>query len=153
MPKRDVELASHSCGRYAPLSPCRTESAVGAPGTTVTTPMQVGSDHRPPQPNPPMSSAGTAIEYRVLCSDTAPMVLTGAMDYSGTPDAGSAGITPRQVALVQSSFEHVLPIAEVAGMLFYERIFTLAPEARALFGDDIALQASRTMASLYGGPA
>jgi nitric oxide dioxygenase len=70
------------------------------------------------------------------------------MDYSGTPHAGSAGITLRQVALVQSSFEHVLPIADVAGMLFYERIFTLAPEARALFGDDIALQASRTMAAL-----
>ena len=42
----------------------------------------------------------------------------------------------------------MLPIADVAGMLFYERIFTLAPEARALFGDDIALQASRTMAAV-----
>ena len=50
--------------------------------------------------------------------------------------------------LVQSSFADVLPIADVAGMLFYERIFTLAPEARALFGDDIALQASRTMAAV-----
>ncbi|HTH07491.1 MAG TPA: globin family protein [Ilumatobacteraceae bacterium] len=57
-------------------------------------------------------------------------------------------ITPAQVQLVQSSFEHVLPIVDVAGMLFYERIFTLAPEARALFGDDIALQATRTMGAL-----
>ena len=70
------------------------------------------------------------------------------MENTTSTDAGSAGITPAQVALVQSSFEHVLPIAEVAGMLFYERIFTLAPEARALFGDDIALQASRTMAAI-----
>jgi hemoglobin-like flavoprotein len=70
------------------------------------------------------------------------------METSHTTDAGSTGITPAQVALVQSSFEHVLPIADVAGMLFYERIFTLAPEARALFGDDIALQASRTMAAV-----
>ena len=75
-------------------------------------------------------------------------MLTGAMETSHTTDAGSAGITPAQVELVQSSFEHVLPIAEVAGMLFYERIFTLAPEARALFGDGIALQASRTMAAV-----
>ena len=70
------------------------------------------------------------------------------MDKSQTADAESAGITPAQVLLVQSSFEHVLPIADVAGLLFYERIFTLAPEARALFGDDIALQASRTMAAV-----
>jgi hemoglobin-like flavoprotein len=64
-----------------------------------------------------------------------------------TSSAG-AGITPAQVELVQSSFQHVLPIADVAGLLFYERIFTMAPEARALFGDDIALQASRTMAAV-----
>src|SRR5262245_39294938 len=70
------------------------------------------------------------------------------MENTTSADAGSAGITPAQVDLVQSSFEHVLPIADVAGMLFYERIFTLAPEARALFGDDIALQASRTMGAL-----
>jgi nitric oxide dioxygenase len=70
------------------------------------------------------------------------------MENSPTNDAGSAGITPAQVELVQSSFQLVLPIADVAGMLFYERIFTLAPEARALFGDDIALQGSRTMAAV-----
>jgi hemoglobin-like flavoprotein len=57
-------------------------------------------------------------------------------------------ITDGQVALVQSSFAHVLPIADAAGLLFYERVFTLAPEARSLFGDDIALQASRTMAAI-----
>ena len=57
-------------------------------------------------------------------------------------------ITETQIGLVQSSFRHVLPIADTAGLLFYERIFTLAPEARALFGDDIALQASRTMAAI-----
>jgi len=57
-------------------------------------------------------------------------------------------ISPVQIDLVQSSFEHVLPIADVAGLLFYERIFTMAPEARALFGDDLPLQASRTMAAV-----
>src|SRR6478736_4938252 len=70
------------------------------------------------------------------------------MQNSPTNDAGSAGITPAQVELVQSSFQLVLPIADAAGMMFYERIFTLAPEARALFGDDIALQASRTMGAV-----
>ena len=57
-------------------------------------------------------------------------------------------ITDSQIALVQSSFRHVLPIAETAGMLFYERVFTLAPGTRALFDDDIAPQAKRTMAAV-----
>ena len=38
------------------------------------------------------------------------------MENTTSTDAGSAGITPAQVALVQSSFEHVLPIADLAGM-------------------------------------
>lgn len=57
-------------------------------------------------------------------------------------------ITETQIALVQSSFSHVLPIADTAGLLFYERIFTLAPGTRSLFGDDIAAQAVRTMAAV-----
>jgi nitric oxide dioxygenase len=57
-------------------------------------------------------------------------------------------ITESQIALVQSSFRFVLPIAETAGLLFYERIFTLAPETRALFDDDIGPQAKRTMAAV-----
>ena len=57
-------------------------------------------------------------------------------------------ITDAQIALVQSSFRAVLPIAEAAGLLFYERVFTLAPGTRALFDDDIAPQARRTMAAV-----
>ena len=57
-------------------------------------------------------------------------------------------ITDTQVKLVQISFGHVLPIADVAGLLFYERIFELAPATRSLFGDDIPLQAARTMAAI-----
>ena len=70
------------------------------------------------------------------------------MENAPNDKTAGDGITSTQVQLVQSSFRHVLPIADVAGLLFYERIFTLAPEARALFGDDIALQASRTMAAV-----
>jgi nitric oxide dioxygenase len=53
-----------------------------------------------------------------------------------------------QITLVQSSFDLVRPIADAAGMLFYERVFALAPEARALFGDDIQAQARRTMGAV-----
>src|SRR5262245_16461416 len=70
------------------------------------------------------------------------------MENTHNSGADSAPLTPHQVQLVQSSFAKVLPIADVAGMMFYERIFTLAPEAGVLFGDDIALQASRTMGAV-----
>jgi hemoglobin-like flavoprotein len=57
-------------------------------------------------------------------------------------------LTETQIELVQSSFQHVLPIADTAGLLLYERIFTLAPAARSLFDDDITPQARRLMAAV-----
>lgn len=57
-------------------------------------------------------------------------------------------ITEAQIALVQSSFVHVLPIADTAGQLLYGRIFELAPETRSLFDDDIAPQARRLMTAV-----
>jgi hemoglobin-like flavoprotein len=57
-------------------------------------------------------------------------------------------LTDTDITLVQSSFAQVLPIAEQAGMLLYGRIFELAPEARALFGEDVRPQARRLMAAV-----
>ena len=57
-------------------------------------------------------------------------------------------LTAAQVALVQSSFGSVAPIAETAGMMIYERIFSLAPDTRALFDDDIRPQAKRLMTAV-----
>jgi nitric oxide dioxygenase len=57
-------------------------------------------------------------------------------------------ITPEQVARVQSTFQAVLPLADTAGVLLYERIFALAPATRALFAEDIRPQASRLMAAV-----
>ena len=57
-------------------------------------------------------------------------------------------LTTTQVELIQTSFQQVLPIADTAGMLLYERIFTLAPETRWLFDDDIRPQAKRLMAAV-----
>ncbi len=54
-------------------------------------------------------------------------------------------LTPVQIALVRESFGRLAPIADAAGALIYERIFFLAPEARGLFGDDIAEQGVRLM--------
>jgi nitric oxide dioxygenase len=57
-------------------------------------------------------------------------------------------ITARQVELVQSSFQQVLPIADLAGELLYGRIFVLAPQTRTLFDEDIRPQAKRLMAAV-----
>jgi hemoglobin-like flavoprotein len=43
-------------------------------------------------------------------------------------------LSPTQIALVQESFEKVVPIADVAARLFYARLFDIAPElSRTLF--------------------
>jgi nitric oxide dioxygenase len=57
-------------------------------------------------------------------------------------------ITSQQIELVQASFQRVLPIADIAGELLYGRVFALAPETRALFGEDIRPQARRLMAAV-----
>lgn len=42
-----------------------------------------------------------------------------------------------QIALVQASFEAIRPDADTVVALFYERLFTLDPSARALFQGDM----------------
>ena len=58
-------------------------------------------------------------------------------------------MTPAQINAVKTSFSAVLPIADQAGMLFYERLFTVNPSLRPLFKGDIAAQ-SRTLMRMIG---
>ncbi len=46
-------------------------------------------------------------------------------------------MTPKDIDLVQSSFAKVAPIDDGTGLLFYERLFEIAPEVRPLFRGDI----------------
>ncbi len=57
-------------------------------------------------------------------------------------------MTPDQVKLVQDSFAKVVPIADTAADLFYDRLFTIAPEARTLFPDDLTEQKKKLMQML-----
>jgi len=50
-----------------------------------------------------------------------------------------------QIALVQTSFEHVLPIADAAAALFYERLFALDPTLQPLFTGDMHEQGRKLM--------
>jgi hemoglobin-like flavoprotein len=57
-------------------------------------------------------------------------------------------MTPQQIALVQSSFAKVVPIAGTAADLFYARLFQIAPDVRRMFPDDMALQKKKLMVML-----
>ena len=42
---------------------------------------------------------------------------------------------PKQVELVQESFAKVAPTSEAAAVLFYDRLFDIAPQMRTMFPD------------------
>ena len=49
-------------------------------------------------------------------------------------------MTPIQKSLVQQSFKQVVPIADTAATIFYERLFATAPAVQPLFKGDFAEQ-------------
>jgi hemoglobin-like flavoprotein len=53
-------------------------------------------------------------------------------------------MSPEQIHIVRTSFAAVAPIAEQAGLMFYDRLFAIDPSLRPLFRGDIAEQ-SRTL--------
>jgi len=55
---------------------------------------------------------------------------------------------PQQIALVQTSFAKVVPIAGTAADLFYARLFEIAPDVRPLFPDDLSQQKKKLMAMI-----
>ncbi|MBV8923738.1 MAG: hemin receptor [Bradyrhizobium sp.] len=57
-------------------------------------------------------------------------------------------MTPDQIKLVQQSFAKVAPISEQAAVLFYDRLFEIAPAVRAMFPDDMGEQRRKLMATL-----
>ena len=53
-----------------------------------------------------------------------------------------------QIMLVQTSFALVLPIADTAAALFYQRLFELDPSLRPMFRGDIQEQGRKLMSML-----
>lgn len=54
-------------------------------------------------------------------------------------------LTTEQLALVQTSWAKVVPIADIAADLFYGKLFELDPELRPLFPDEMADQKKKLM--------
>jgi nitric oxide dioxygenase len=57
-------------------------------------------------------------------------------------------MTPEQVTLVQESFAKVVPIADQAAVIFYDRLFEVAPQVKPMFKGDMAEQRRKLMAML-----
>ena len=57
-------------------------------------------------------------------------------------------MTQEQVAVVQQSFAKVAPIADRAAVMFYERLFEVAPQVKAMFPADMTEQRQKLMATL-----
>src|SRR6185312_13847307 len=57
-------------------------------------------------------------------------------------------MTPEQIALVRLTFAQVTADEAEAGRLFYDRFFTIAPDTRAMFKQDIQAQTRKLMHSL-----
>lgn len=59
-------------------------------------------------------------------------------------------MTPSQIHLVRGSWQQLLPMQQAAATLFYDNLFVLAPQLRALFKRDMATQGAMLMAMLGG---
>ena len=57
-------------------------------------------------------------------------------------------MTPTEIALVQTSYARVAPIAETAADLFFRRLFEIAPHVRPMLPDDLTDQKKKLMAML-----
>jgi nitric oxide dioxygenase len=53
-----------------------------------------------------------------------------------------------QIKLVQDSFAKVGPISEQAAVIFYDRLFEVAPSVKAMFPADMTEQRKKLMATL-----
>ena len=58
------------------------------------------------------------------------------------------GLRPQDVALLRRSFEQIRPQSDIAALVFYRNLFTLAPALRPLFHTSIELQGRKLMESL-----
>jgi len=46
-------------------------------------------------------------------------------------------MTPEQIAIVKANFAQVVGQKEFVGMLFYDRLFAIAPETKSLFKGEL----------------
>jgi hemoglobin-like flavoprotein len=57
-------------------------------------------------------------------------------------------LTQREVELVQGDWEKVVPIAETAATLFYDKLFALDPSVKPMFPADLSEQKKKLMQTI-----
>ncbi len=57
-------------------------------------------------------------------------------------------LTDKQIELVQSSFGLVVPKAQPVSIMFYDRLFELRPDFRAMFPEDMEQQRGKLITTL-----
>lgn len=57
-------------------------------------------------------------------------------------------MNPTQIKLVQESFSKVVPISDAAAVIFYDRLFEVAPSVKAMFPVDMTEQRKKLMTML-----
>ncbi|KAL7477625.1 hypothetical protein ACHAW6_003424 [Cyclotella cf. meneghiniana] len=87
-----------------------------------------------------------ALNYTVVCGFVLLILLTYV--YPSKKGKGKSGLTPKQLELVQSSWEKVEPIADTAADIFYTKMFETEPSFRALFPEDMSKQKKALMKML-----
>ncbi len=62
--------------------------------------------------------------------------------------ASEKQITPEQIKLVQESFAKIATIVDQAGIMFYNRLFELAPQLKTMFPAEMTEQRRKLVATL-----
>lgn len=57
-------------------------------------------------------------------------------------------LTGQQIEAVQDSFARVVPVADPFMMMFYDKLFEIAPHTRALFPEDMEEQRAKAVSTL-----
>lgn len=57
-------------------------------------------------------------------------------------------LSERQIGLIRTSWDKVLPIAETAAELFYGKLFEIDPSLKSLFSSDLTEQGKKLMTML-----
>jgi len=57
-------------------------------------------------------------------------------------------MTPEQVKIVKLTFAQAMSSKDAVGRMFYERLFAIAPDTRAMFSGDIEAQSRKLMDTL-----
>lgn len=74
--------------------------------------------------------------------------MTSKADLNGSYARRRAKVTPKQIELVQQTFERVAPVVDRAAALFYDHLFALDPSLCLMFNVDLEDQGQKLMEKL-----